>query len=70
MTTIKELMHEHKKLNPLYEGSPTAPLGRYPEKDPSYTQVPWDEFGPQEQAATLRRKIGTALFDWLEENDE
>ena len=27
----------------------------------------WDDWGPQEQAETLRRKIGHNLFDWLEE---
>ena len=70
MKSQAEMQKEHEINNPGYTGNPTAPLGRYPEKDPSYTQVPWDEFGPQEQAATLRRKIGTALFDWLEENDE
>ena len=52
MTTIKELMHEHRELNPDYEGSPVAPLPTRPEKDPSYTQVPWEKWERQQKDAT------------------
>ena len=34
MTSEEErMMAEHRKLNPLYEGRPCAPLPRYPEKE-------------------------------------
>jgi len=35
MKTQAEMQAEHEVGNPGYTGNPTAPLGRYPEKDPS-----------------------------------
>ena len=42
----------------------------FPEKyaDPveDEPRTPWDEWGPQEQERTLRKKIGDELFEYLE----
>ena len=51
MKTQSEMQKEHEINNPGYTGNPTAPLGRYPEKDPSYTQVPWEKWARQQKDA-------------------
>ena len=63
MKTIKELMNDHKKLVPNYEGSAVAPLPTYPER--TGTLKSWAQF-EKEQARIFRGKVGVKLDDWLE----
>ena len=48
MKTINELMRVHRTVNSLYEGSPVAPVGTYPEREPGYTQIPWEKWERQQ----------------------
>ena len=46
--TIETLRKEHRDLIPNYSGSPIASVGTYPEKEPGYTQIPWEKWARQQ----------------------
>jgi hypothetical protein len=64
MKTIEEMQAEHEALNPLYVGSPVAPLPRYPEKELGYNAKPLEYWTQQQTDA-----FGDDLLKYLESYD-
>jgi hypothetical protein len=68
MKKMSELLKEHKKLNPLYEGSPVAPLPTYPEKGEGMTLKDWGHFERQQAEAMDWFKRVEEVEEWLNLN--
>ena len=61
--TDEDLMAEHKALNKNYDGAPTAPLPRFPERDNGNLRS-WEEID-REREERFKRWLGPELYGWL-----
>jgi len=67
MKTLDDLMAEHRKEIPNYQGKPEAPLGRYPERNDNHMRS-WEEID-RERQERFRQWLGPELYGWLNDND-
>ena len=66
--TVEDMMKKHREKNPRYEGTPCAPLGRYPERDGSTIKTFEDL--DREREDRFRHWLGPNLYGWLSDLED